>query len=153
MSWSVRTRCLAQTAISRSSQLSIRDDQDRVIFTGSIEGTEELGTSQVYRRLLQAHLRFCKRYRFATNLCRDHFIYCDKKELKGEDEVMVVKVVMPAEDIVQIKESDLPDLERGQMESTRCQASEAHALITNVVRGKKKWRGVWWRSRSTNPTP
>lgn len=117
-------------------------DQDRVTFAGSIEGTEELDTFQVYRKLFHAHLRFCRRYRFPTNLCRDHFIYCDKKELKGEDEVMVVKAVMPAEDIVQVKESDLPDLERGQMESIRCQASEAHALITDVVKGKKKWRGV-----------
>lgn len=64
-------------------------------FAGSIEGTEELDAFQVYQKLFQAHLTFCRRYRFTTNLSRDHFIYCDKKELKAEHEVTVIKVTMP----------------------------------------------------------
>jgi len=35
--------------------------------------------------------------------------------------------------------SDLPDLERGSVESVRCQASKAHALITDAVERKTKW--------------
>lgn len=85
--------------------------KDRVTFAGSIEGTEELDTFQVYRKTFQAHLWFCKSYRFATNLCRDHFIYCDKKELKAEDEVAVIKTLMPGLEVLDGNESDLPDLE------------------------------------------
>ncbi|GAB7335531.1 hypothetical protein MBLNU13_g07874t2 [Cladosporium sp. NU13] len=117
-------------------------DQDRVIYAGSIEETEKLDTFQVCRKLFQAHLRFCKRWRFATNLCRDHSIHCDKKELKAEDKVAVIKVPMPGLEVLDGDESDLPDLERGQVEMIRCHASEAHALVTDVVKGKKKLRGV-----------
>jgi hypothetical protein len=48
---------------------------------------------------------------------------------------MVIKVLMSAN---QVEESDVPDLERGQVGTTRCQTSEAHALITDVGKGKKK---------------
>jgi hypothetical protein len=116
--------------------------QDRVIYAGSIEGTEELGTFQVCRKLWRAHLRFCRRYRFAPNLCRDYFVFCDTKELRAEDEVMVIKVVMPDKDLLNGQESDLPDLERDKVEIMKCQTSEAHALITDVATGSKKWRGV-----------
>lgn len=56
---------------------------------------------------------------------------------------MVVKVVMPAEAIFQVKESDVSDLERDRMGTIRYQASEAHVLITDIAKGKKKWRGVF----------
>ena len=49
---------------------------------------------------------------------------------------------MPDKDVLETKESDLPDLERSQVETVRCQASEAHALIADDVKGNKKWRGV-----------
>ena len=51
---------------------------------------------------------------------------------------MVIRMLMSAEDILQVKESDVPDLGRGQLESIRCQASEAHALIIDVTKEKKK---------------
>jgi hypothetical protein len=116
--------------------------QDRVIYAGSIEGAEDLDATQVYRKLLRAQLRFCGRYRFAPNLCKDYFVYGGTREITETDEVMVIKVLMPANDIFQVEESDLSDLEQGQVEIMNCQASEAHALITDVVRGKKKWRGM-----------
>lgn len=68
------------------------------------------------------------------------FIYCAKRELKAEDEFMVIKVLMPAGDASQIEGSDVPGLERAQVESIRCQVSEAHAPITDLIKGKKKWR-------------
>jgi hypothetical protein len=116
--------------------------QDRVVYAGSIEGADELDIFQICRKTFQAHLQFCERYRFATNLCKDYFIYCGVKELKSEDEVVEIKVQMSVEDILQVEESDLSDLERSHLEHIKCQASEAHALITEVVKGKKKWRGV-----------
>lgn len=111
-----------------------------MVYAGSIEGTKDLDATQVYRKLFQAHLRFCGWYRFAANLCKDYFIYCNTKELKAEDEVMVIKVQVPVKDILQVEESDLPDLQQSYVENIVCQASEAHALITDVVKGKKKWR-------------
>lgn len=72
----------------------------------------------------------------------EYFIYCDTREIKGEDEVMMIEAVMPDKDVLETKESDLPDLERSQVETVRCQASEAHALIADDVKGNKKWRGV-----------
>jgi hypothetical protein len=116
--------------------------QDRAIYAGSLEATDEVDTLQVYGKLSQTHLRFCRHFRFATNLCRGYFVYCSKKDLEAEDEVTVIKVLIPAEDILQVEESDLPDNGRGQVETLKCQALEAHALITDLVKGKKKWRGV-----------
>ena len=113
-----------------------------MIYAGLIEETEALETFQVYRNLWRAHLRFYERYLFGPNLCREHFIYCDAGEMNGEDEVMVMKVAMHDQDVLTVNGSDLPDLERGRVDTMRCQASEAHALITDVVKGKKKWRGV-----------
>lgn len=109
-------------------------DRDRVVFAGSIEGTEVLGSFKVYRRLWRAHLGFCRRVRYPPNLCRDCFVYCGERELKTEDEVMAVKVMMPDEFALDVKESDLPDLERGQMEIVKCQASEAHAQTAFLSR-------------------
>lgn len=70
-----------------------------------------------------------QRHSFATNLCRECFVNCDTRELKAEDEVMVIKVVMPDQGVLEAKESDMPDLERGQVETIMCQPSEAHVLI------------------------
>ena len=62
--------------------------------------------------------------------------------MEEEDGLMVIKAVMPDRDVLEVKESDLPDLKRSQVETIKSQASEAYAVITDVVKGKKKWRGV-----------
>jgi hypothetical protein len=82
----------------------------------------------------------------------NYFIYCDTRELKEEDEVVVFKEVMPHKDVLHDNENNVPDHERGQMETMRCQASEAHALITDVVRERRSEGECLWRPRSTNPT-
>jgi len=78
-------------------------DQDRAVYARSIEGTEDLDASRVHRKLFQAHVRFCG-HRFAIHLCRDLSIYCHPTEVKREDEVKVVKVVMTGKDILDVKE-------------------------------------------------
>ena len=123
----------------RSSKRGV--GQDRVLWAGVIERTDELDALQLYQDLLQAHSRFCSQYRFAVNLCKDYFVYCGTKELEGDNEVIVVRVTKPADNAFGVEKSKLSDL-GGQVETLSCRASEAHALVTDVVKGKKKWRGV-----------
>jgi hypothetical protein len=116
--------------------------QDRVLFGGAIEGRDELDTTQLYRELLQAHSRFCRRLGFAVNLCRGYFVYCDTREPEEDDEVIVIRLVNSNEAVSDVEKRYVSGLEGGQVETFSCRAAEAHALITDIVKGKKKWRGV-----------
>lgn len=94
-------------------------------------------------QLLEAQRSFCLRLRFAPNLCNELFIYSSAAEKRETEEVMVVRVVEGTEKLTKALEgNDMLDVSNMKIEAINCPALEAYTLVSDVVEGRKSWKGT-----------
>lgn len=118
-----------------------RSGQERIIFGSSIPTAMKDDAGRFWQDLLQAQRDLCRRLKFVPNLCQAYFVYSSAAEKAETDDVLIVNVSSFSEEASTARECPSREIDKSTIKVVECRASEAHALVTDIVKGRKAWRG------------